>query len=137
MSEPTEVTPYSTEIVWDGGFSATGLSVGGQTLTIGYDGIWGPEQLMLLGIESSFMNSFLSAAREAGIHVLGYVSSAHLELGEEQPAITLRPCVVVASADQAERALLVSIAARRQSIAGRLLGRELRVSLDVQLELSA
>lgn len=133
-------TPYATETVWDGGLSGTGLSADGQALAVGHEGGWAPEQLMLLGAEGSFMDAFLASAREANLQVLGYVSSGHLELVDgrhEGPRIVLRPCVVVASVDDARRAVRMSTAAIRQSVVARLLGDRLRVSLDVQLELSS
>src|SRR5262249_57338049 len=108
----------------------------GQTLTVGYEGGWAPEHLLLLGAEASFMESFLAAARASSLRVLGYVSSGHLDShdGSTMPRITLRPCVVVSSADDARRAQLISPIAKRQSVVGRLLRDHLHVVLDVQLE---
>ncbi len=141
MNETTPAaSPYTTETVWDGGLSGTGVSADGQLLTVGHDGGWPPEQLLLLGAESSFMDSFLAAARGANLRILGYVSSGHLELsddGHTPPRITLRPCVVVGSVADVEHVGRIVTTAMRQSVVGRLLGDQLRVGLDVQLEVSS
>jgi len=129
--------PYATEMVWDGGESATGLSASGKALTVGDRADWGPEQLMLLAAESSFMDSYLAAARDADLQILGYVSSAHLEIPDGSataPRVTLRPCVVVASARDAEHAARILHIATGRSILARLLGDQFFVSIDVQLE---
>jgi organic hydroperoxide reductase OsmC/OhrA len=143
MKSKTEqpVLPFATETVWDGGRSATGVCGEGRELSVGREsGQWLPEHLLLLAAESSLMESFLAAAREADIEVLGYVSSGHLEIPDEPdaaPRLTLKPCIVVASVEEAERAALLSTAVARTSMAGRLLGNRLRVGLDVRLEPSA
>jgi hypothetical protein len=132
------VLPYATETVWDGGLSGTGVCDAGGALSVGREkGRWSPEHLLLLAAECSLMESFLEAARAADIEVLGYVSSGHLELPDEPgeaPRLTLKPCIVVASVDEAKRAALLSTAIAETSMAGRLLGSRLRVGLDVRLE---
>jgi hypothetical protein len=133
--------PYATETVWDGGLLGTGVCGEGRALSVGRgEGGWAPEQLLLLGAESSLMECVLTAARDADIQVLGYVSCGHLEVPEEPgaaPRLTLKPCIVVASVDEAQRAALVSAAVAGTSLAGRLLGTCLQVGLDVRLEPSA
>jgi hypothetical protein len=130
--------PFATETVWDGGLLGTGACGDGRALSVGRgEGGWAPEQLLLLGAESSLMESVLTAARDADIQVLGYVSCGHLEVPEEPgsaPRLTLKPCLVVASADEAQRAVLLSAAVAGTSLAGRLLGTCLQVRLDVRLE---
>lgn len=134
------VSPYATETVWDGGLSGTGVCDKGM-LSVGRDsGGWSPEHLLLFAAETSLMESILAAARDADIEVLGYVSSGHLEIPDEPgaaPRLTLKPCIVVASADEAQRAALLSTAVAETSMAGRLLGSSLHVGLDVRLEPSA
>ena len=135
------VVACTTETIWDGGESGTGVCGEGRQLPVGRsaDG-WSPEQLLLLGAESSLMESVLAAARDADIQVLGYVSSAHLDVPDEPdaaPRLTLKPCIVVASVDDRQRARLISAAVARTSLAGRLLGKRLHVGLDVRLEPSA
>jgi hypothetical protein len=129
---------YATETIWDGGLSGTGVCGDGRELNVGREaGGWSPEQLLLLGAESSLMESILEAARDADIHVLGYVSSGHLDVPDEAgaaPQLTLKPCIVVASIDDEQRARLLASAVARSSLAGRLLGPRLHVGLDVRLE---
>ena len=43
--------PFSSETVWDTGLSASG-SAGGRSLTVGFEGDWAPEHLLLLALES-------------------------------------------------------------------------------------
>ena len=136
-----QAVPCATETIWDGGLAATGVCSEGRELNVGHEkGRWTPEQLLLLGAESSLMESFLTAARAADIQVLGYVSCGHLEMPNRPgaaPRLTLKPCIVVASADEAARAVRLSSAVARTSIAGRLLGNRLQVGVDVRLEPSA
>jgi len=131
----------ATETVWDGGFSGTSVCGNGQELSVGRgEGGWTAEQLLLLGAESSVMEAVLTAARNAGVDVLGYVSSGHLDdPGEPDagPRLTLKPCVVVASVDDAQRTALQSAAIAQASLVGRLLGTHLQVGIDVRLEPSA
>ena len=68
------------------------------------------------------------------------MSCGHLDAPEEPgaaPRLTLKPCIVVASVDDAQRAALLSAAVAGTSLAGRLLGARLQVGLDVRLEPSA
>jgi hypothetical protein len=86
------------------------------------------------------MEAVLTAARNAGVDVLGYVSSGHLDIPDEPGArlrLTLKPCVVVASADDAQRDALLSTAVAEASLVGRLAGAQLQVGIDVRLEPSA
>jgi hypothetical protein len=131
----------TAETIWDGGASATGVCGEGHELHLGHGaGGWSPEQLLLLGAESSLMESILAAARDADVQVLGYVSSAHLDMPDERgaaPRLTLKPCMVVASLDDRQHARLMSAAVARTSLAGRLLGNRLHVGLDIRLEPTA
>lgn len=128
----------ATETVWDGGLSGTSVCGDGQELSVGRgDGGWTAEQLLLLGAESSVMEAVLTAARNAGVDVLGYVSSGHFEVPDEPdaaPRLTLKPCVVVASVDEAQRTALLSTSIADASLVGRLLGSRLQVGIDVRLE---
>jgi len=121
--------------------AARGVCADGHALSLGRDeGGWTPEQLLLLGAESSLMEAVLTAARHAGVDVPGYISSGHLDVPDEAgaaPCLTLNPCVVVASADEAQQAALLSTAVAEASLVGRLLGTHLQVGIDVRLEPSA
>jgi hypothetical protein len=124
--------------VWSGGASGIGQSHEGRRLRVGHArGNWTPEQLLLLGAESSLMESFIAAAEHADLGVLGYVSSGHLVVPDDPgapPRLLLKPCVVVASADDADRALRLAQVVIRESIAGRLLGDHIQIGVDVRPE---
>jgi len=131
---------YATETVWDGTPFAAAPSGAASVITVGHDDVgWAPEHLLLAGVEGSLMDSFLAAAQDADIDVLGYVSSAQLDLTDEPgalPRCTLRPCVVVGSPGDARRAALLTESAAARSVGGRLLGDRLRVIVDVRVESS-
>jgi organic hydroperoxide reductase OsmC/OhrA len=128
-------SPYSTETVWNAGLSGTGVANDGRTLTVGQEGAWAPEYLLLLAAESCFMTTLLGLARDADIQVLGYVSKGRLQprdAGTEGPAIALMPCVVVGSEDDVSRVFRLAGNVSRESTVARLLGDRLRVTLDVR-----
>ena len=131
----------ATETVWDGGVSGTGVCADGHELSLGRGaGGWTPEQLLLLGAESALMEAVLTAARRAGVDVLGYISSGHLDVPDEAgaaPRLRINPCVIVASVDEAQRAALLSTEVAAASLVGRLFGAHLQVGIDVRLEPSA
>ena len=127
------VFPFSSETVWNTGLSATG-SAGGRTLSVGFEGDWAPEHLLLLSVESCYMSTFLSLAYAAGLEVLGYVSNARLEHGVHgAPAISLAPCIVVGTPMHATLARETADAALRESVIGRLVGTRLHVAPDIRL----
>jgi organic hydroperoxide reductase OsmC/OhrA len=128
-------TAYSTETVWNAGLAGTSVAGDGRSLTVGHDGEWAPEYLLLLAAESCFMTTLLGLARGAGIDVLGYVSKGQLQANPdhtETPAIAVTPCVVVASENDAARITRLATNVARESIVARLLGERLRVTLDVR-----
>jgi organic hydroperoxide reductase OsmC/OhrA len=127
--------PFRTETVWNAGLSGTGAAGEGRSLTVGHEGDWVPEHLVLLAAESCFMSTLLALAADAGVRVLGYVSSGHLLASDEAAPlwVVLSPCVVVGSASDAERITTLGEQATRESIVARLLGDRLRLALDVQI----
>lgn len=127
--------PFSSETVWNAGLAATGTA-GGRAITVGFEGDWAPEHLLLLSAESCFMSTFLSLAYAAGLEVLGYVSNARLEHGPgaaSQPSVSLAPCIVVGSSMDATIARELVSAATRDSVVARLIGGRLRVVPDVRV----
>jgi|KBSMisStaDraftv2_1062788.scaffolds.fasta_scaffold435184_2 organic hydroperoxide reductase OsmC/OhrA len=128
------LSPYSTETVWNTGLSGTAVASDGRTLTVGQEGAWAPEYLLLLAAESCFMTTLLGLARDAHVQVLGYVSKGRLQARDvgESPAVVLMPCVVVASEDDVSHIMRLSNNVTRESIVARLLGDRLRVTLDVR-----
>lgn len=127
--------PFSSEMVWNAGLSATG-SAGGRSMSAGFEGDWAPEHLLLLALESCYMSTFLSLAYMQGLDILGYVSNARLEHGAHQgaaPAVSLAPCIVVGTPMDATIARELASAASHESVVARLLGARLRVTPDVRL----
>lgn len=127
--------PFSSETVWSAGLGATGTA-GGRAISVGFEGDWAPEHLLLLAAESCFMSTFLSLAYASGLEVLGFVSNARLEHGpgaSAQPSVSLAPCIVVGSAMDATIARELVSAATRESAVARLIGGRLRVVPDVRV----
>ena len=128
--------PFKTETVWNAGLAGTGMAGEGQSLLVGHDGDWAPEHLLLLAAESCFMSTLLGLAAASGVEVLGYVSNGQLQLADQARSpglVSLSPCVVVASAADAERVSRLGEQARRESVVALTLGDRLTVSLDVRL----
>lgn len=128
-------SPYSTETVWNTGLAGTGVADDGRSLTVGREGAWAPEYLLLLAAESCFMSTLLALARESGIDVLGYVSKGHLQGRAgvvDDASVVLTPCVVVASRDDAEKIGRLASHVKQKSIVASLLGERLRIALDVR-----
>jgi organic hydroperoxide reductase OsmC/OhrA len=127
--------PFTTETVWNAGLAGTGMSGEGRSLTVGHEGEWSPEHLLLLAAESCFMSTLLALARAEGIEVLGYVSNGQLQVPDDPQAplsILLTPCVVVLTDTDAERIRGLARRAREESVVARTLGRGLTVALDVR-----
>ena len=100
---------FATETVWSASLAGTGTAAADRSLKVGREGEWEPEHLLLLAAESSFMSTVLALAAHAGITVLGYVSSGHLDVPNDAdalPLVSLAPCVVVATSEDAERIAL-------------------------------
>ena len=127
--------PFTTETIWHAGLAGTGTAVADRSLTVGREGDWEPEHLLLLAVESCFMSTLLALAALDGITVLGYVSSGHLDMphdGGALPRVSLAPCVVVAAPGDAERIAVLGRQAEEASVVARLIGDRLRVMLDVR-----
>lgn len=126
--------PFKTETVWNTGLAGTGVAGEGQSLTVGHEGDWMPEHLLLLAAESCFMSTLLTLAVDAGIEVLGYVSKGSLHVPEDpgQASLVLSPCAVVATPHDAKRLTALGRQARHESIVARMLGDRFRLELDVR-----
>jgi len=129
--------PFTTETVWNAGLAGTGVSGEGRSLTVGHDGEWNPEHLLLLAAESCFMSTLLALARAEGVDVLGYVSNGQLQIPDDPQAdltVLLTPCIVVLTDADAERIRALARRARSESVVARTLGTAgLTVALDVQV----
>jgi organic hydroperoxide reductase OsmC/OhrA len=135
MTRRADLSPFSTETVWNAGLSGTGSCGEGQSLTIGHDAEWSPEHLLLFAAEACVMSTLLTLALDAGIDVLGYVSTGRLHVPAEPlslPTLSLVPCIVVATDDEAGRVRRLVRQAVEESIVARLLGDRLTVAADVR-----
>jgi organic hydroperoxide reductase OsmC/OhrA len=132
----TATSLYSTETVWNAGLAGTSIANHGKSLTVGRDGDWSPEHLLLLAAESCVMSTLLALAGDAGIDILGYVSKGQLHGrsdNDEKPAIVLMPCVVVGSDEDAARVSRLVSTVARHSIVAKALGERLGIMLDVRV----
>jgi organic hydroperoxide reductase OsmC/OhrA len=129
-------SPFTTETVWNAGLAGTGMSGEGRSLTVGHEGEWSPEHLLLLAAESCFMSTLLALARAEGIDVLGYVSSGQLPVPDDPHAaltVLLTPCIVVLNERDAKRIRGLARQAREESVVARTLGHALKVAVDVRV----
>lgn len=128
------------QLVWDRGTAGTAQAVSGCSITVGPNGEWTPEQLLVAAIEASLMHAFLRLADEAGLVVLGYVSAAEAELGPDPASptrIVVRPCIVVAHERDREPALAFVQRAMTESPIARALGACVRTTGEVIVMSSA
>ncbi|CAM4040666.1 OsmC family protein [Corallococcus soli] len=114
------ITEYETRLYWQGERGAVLTSDQAPPVPIGppmngvvdtTQGGWAPEALLLGAVEGRALQAFLDDAREAGVRVLFYQSTAMARLvsggPEHAPCFTdliVRPHVAVASPSEAERA---------------------------------
>ena len=127
---------FTTETVWNAGLVGTGATSEGRSLTVGHQGEWMPEHLLLLAAESCFMSTLLRAAAAADVTVLGYVSSGHLDAPGDvaaAPSVSLYPCVVVATAADAARVTACATQAEKNSTVARLLGSFVHINFEVRV----
>ncbi|WP_223646048.1 OsmC family protein [Corallococcus sp. EGB] len=113
------ITEYETRLYWQGARGAVLTSDHAPPVPIGCplggqeggpeDGRWAPEALLVGAVEGRTLHAFLDGAREAGVDVLFYQSSATARLvsgSPEQAAqftdLIVRPHVAVASPREAE-----------------------------------
>ncbi|RKH62494.1 OsmC family protein [Corallococcus llansteffanensis] len=114
------ITEYETRLYWQGERGAVLTSDRAPSVPIGLplsapdgalDGRWDPEALLVGAVEGRTLHAFLDGAREAGVGVLFYQSSAMARLVSGGTARTaqltdliIRPHVAVGSAREAEQA---------------------------------
>ncbi|WP_375744651.1 hypothetical protein NR800_07455 [Corallococcus interemptor] len=115
------ITEYETRLYWQGDRGAVLTSDRAPPVPIGRplcgqdggpeDGRWDPEALLVGAVEGRTLHAFLDGAREAGVGVLFYQSSATARLVSGSPEeaahftdLIVRPHVAVASLREAEDA---------------------------------
>jgi organic hydroperoxide reductase OsmC/OhrA len=123
------------EIVWDSGGAATCSAPTGARLHIGTGEPWAPEDLLAAAVSASVMQTFLTAALDARVAVLGYVASAALTVREDaRPAVGVRACITVASGVTPAVVTALCQHARRTAPLSRMLASTtLTVSADVEV----
>lgn len=134
LNPPAFRPSFATETVWDVGLAGTGEAGEGRKLTIGREGDWLPEHLLLLAAESCFMSTFLALTADAGMTVLGYVSNGRLHIPEDpsqSPSIVVTPCVVCSDQDRSS-VLRLAEQAKRESVVARALGGRFLLELAVR-----
>jgi hypothetical protein len=107
----THEETFAIELVWDADQEATAVPWHppwqGSMIQVGPKAGWLPAHLVTLAAASGFMSTLLQMAETAGVPILGYVSIFKLHVPTDRrslPTITLAPCIVVASAEDADRA---------------------------------
>lgn len=114
------ITEYETRLYWQGARGAVLTSDHAPSVPIGLplsapdgapDGQWAPEALLVGAVEGRTLHAFLDGAREVGVNVLFYQSTAMARLVSGGPTGTaqftdliVRPHVAVGSVREAEQA---------------------------------
>jgi organic hydroperoxide reductase OsmC/OhrA len=124
----------SLELVWDEDLDATAVTEQGAPIKVGPAASLSPAHLLGLAASSCLMTTLLTLAREAGVSVEGYVSSARLrQTPGAIPDVALAVCVVVGSdADRQQIEQLWPQAVERSPTV-RLLSAHLQVEPTVRL----
>jgi organic hydroperoxide reductase OsmC/OhrA len=106
----THEETFAIELVWDADQEATAVpshpAWQGSVIQVGPKAGWLPAHLVTLAAASGFMSTLLQMAETAGVPILGYVSISKLHVPTDRrslPTITLAPCIVVASAEDADK----------------------------------
>ena len=101
---------FTIELVWDADQDATAVAwqppLEGSTIQVGPRAGWMPPHFVILAAASGFMSTLLRLAEAAGVLILGYVSVSKLHVPTDHrspPTITLTPCIVVASPEDADK----------------------------------
>ena len=128
--------PPKIQMVWDTESRCTVQTPAGCDLHVGPEGDWSPEQLLLAAAESGLMTAFVELARERGVEVLGYVSSAGIQTPRHPGSpvrLVVRPCVAIAR--ESDRLLVHELLAKAHATSpvARALGRSLKLAPEVVL----
>ena len=124
------------EVVWDANRTGTALNECGCAMSVGHPAEWTPEHLLTVAASSSLMSTFFELAARDALEVLGYVSTSRLEISDDPalaPSIVVTPCIVVASAADAELARAVLAEAARRAPVHRILTPHVTIEPDLQV----
>ena len=135
---------YRTNVRWTGerraALAAEGLP-GMEVATPpefpgGHPGVWSPEHLFTAAAEACLMTTFLSIAANSKLEFKEYSSTAEgtlekTEAGFLMTEITLRPRVVVAAADQVDRARRVLEKAEKNCLISNSMKTKITLAPDI------
>lgn len=123
-----------TQLVWDRECDGTAQADGGCCLHTGPGSGWSAGRLLVAAVESDVMATFLQAADEAGLQVMGYVSAAEAVMDHDPSArlsILVRPCIVVGREEDRHRVQRLAVETLGRSPIARALGESLRIHAEV------
>jgi hypothetical protein len=136
----THEETFAIELVWDADRNATAVPWQppwqGSAIQVGPKAGWLPAHLVTLAAASGFMSTLLQLAEAAGVFILGYVSICKLHVPTDLrslPTITLTPCIVVASTEEANKVSALCQQASELGEVCRALQGRLQVVPDTQV----
>jgi organic hydroperoxide reductase OsmC/OhrA len=122
------------EIGWDCNGAASCRLKSGEQVRVGSDDGWRGEDLLAAAVATSVMETFLAAAFDARIAVLGYTGSAELVATDgAKPQVALHAAITVAAGVAGNVIAALSRHARRTAPVPRMLATTLSVSSDVEV----
>ena len=107
------------ELVWSERLDGVAETAGG-TIGVGVHGEWTPAQILSTAVQTSLMIEFMRLARESGLEIRGYRSTA-IARGRELDRIAVSPCIDLARERDRRQALVVLGSARERSVLCRIL----------------
>lgn len=143
MSDPHV---YKTNVQWSVQRKGKLTSAGFPTIEIatppefpgGHPGIWSPEHLFVGAAEICLMTTFLSIAEKSKLDFRNYTSEAEgvlekADSGMQITHITIRPRIVVARRDDANKALKLIEKAQRYCLISNSMKTEVDIQPDIVL----
>lgn len=116
------------------------LSVASPPEFGGPGGVWSPEHLFVASVSTCLMTTFGAIAEMSGLEVLGYSDAATGRLVRDEnrlfrmESVTLRPRIVVAGSEAADRAARLIEKAERACLISRSLSAEVVVEPEIVSE---
>lgn len=130
---------FMTEVLWNPARedeSPTIDAAGNRMVMRVGPGGWRPAHVVTLAAATCFTNALLRLANAAGIPILGYIWSSRLRVSidvRDVPTLTLSPCFIVATDDQASDLRALCARAAESSPVCRLLRGRLLLAPDIQV----
>jgi len=133
LQYPTADTAQSSlTLVWNGEREATAVTAQGQPIRLGPEVNLSGHDLFAMAASMCLMATVLGLARERGLAIEGYVSSARVGHASGRLTIALAPCVVVRSAADCGQIDSLWREAIERSAVLRLLGSDLQIEPSVR-----